>query len=122
MRGGKRAGAGRKPGARSILTMAIKQSLAATAREIAPEGLGAVVGIMRDRRLSPSARLDAARLILAYRHGKPVAAVEVTGKDGGPVEVPPMSVTGLSRRISAIIEAVANRSAAETAAGDETRH
>jgi len=111
MRGGKRSGAGRKPGARTIFTIAIKQSLAATAKEIAPEALGAVVQMLRDRCLTPSARLDAAKTILHYAYGKPIAAVEVTGKDGGPVELRQMGVTELARRISAIIEAAANQPA-----------
>jgi hypothetical protein len=86
MRGGKRPGAGRKPGSRTLLTIAIKQSLAATAKEHAPEAMGAIVAILRDGRLAPAARLDAAKLILHYGYGKPVAAVEVSGPGGRPIE------------------------------------
>ena len=65
--GGKRKGAGRKPGA---VTMA-KRMLADEAKEFSTEMLQTLVGIAKDKDAPHSARVSAASAVLDRGHGKP---------------------------------------------------
>lgn len=83
MRGGKRAGAGRKPG--SVITKA-KRDLATAAKKYAPAALKTLAEIAAKGE-SESARVQAAVAILDRAYGKPPQALEHTGGDGGPIMI-----------------------------------
>lgn len=81
-RGGKRQGAGRKVGSATKRT-----------REIADKALGEgltpleyMLTVLRDESAERSVRLSAAKDAAPYVHPR-LAAVEHTGKDGGPIQV-----------------------------------
>lgn len=67
MRGGKRTGAGRKPGAVSKA----KRELAEMARDHAAAALSTLVSIARDGKANAGARVSAASAILDRGYGKP---------------------------------------------------
>jgi hypothetical protein len=81
-RGGKRPGAGRRSGAVSKA----KRDLGSLAKDHAEMTLAVLVEIAR-RGDSAAARVSAANALLDRRYGKPVQATEVSGPNGGPVEV-----------------------------------
>ncbi|MCC0013684.1 MAG: hypothetical protein H6877_10245 [Rhodobiaceae bacterium] len=45
-----------------------------------------MLGVLRDENMTPESRFEAAKAAAPYVHPK-LAAVEHTGKDGGPIEV-----------------------------------
>lgn len=101
--GGARPGAGRKRG----VVSEIKLNIAQVAREYAPAALQALGEIVVDPMAPHSARVQAANSLLDRAFGKPMSAMEVTGKDGGPIEhavkarvvvVPPKEVAEVSSR------------------------
>lgn len=73
----------------------------------AGEGMGAatpldyMLSVMRDPAVEAARRDEMAKLALPYLHPKP-AAIEHTGKDGGPIEIADVSETDIARRISFI--------------------
>lgn len=73
-RGGKRPGAGRKPGSLNRATILEKKALAELAKELAPEALQALARVMRDSGQSGPAIVAAANSILDRAYGKPFAA------------------------------------------------
>lgn len=83
--GGKRDGAGRKPGAISRATRAAKKTFAEVARDLAPEALQVAAQIMRDETQTGSARMAAINVIMDRGLGKPMQAVHLSGPNGGPV-------------------------------------
>lgn len=78
--GGKRAGAGRKKGVPNKRTAEVVQAVADGG--ITP--LDYLLSVMRDEAGDPVRRVDAAKAAAQYVHPK-LAAVEHTGKDGGPI-------------------------------------
>jgi hypothetical protein len=84
-RGGARPGAGRPKGSRSAATKQEQARISDLAREHADTALTALVNIARDGE-SEAARVSAANAILDRAYGKPVQAMEHTGKDGGPIQ------------------------------------
>ena len=80
--GGAREGAGRKRG----VVSQIKLSMAERAREHAPDALRALYEIAIDKDVHPGARVSAANSIIDRAYGRPLSAMQITGKDGGPVE------------------------------------
>jgi len=66
---------------------------------------------MGDRRAPAAARSHAARTILEYGHGKPVATLEHSGADGGPLRI------ALGERLE---RALARVGAPQALATDET--
>jgi hypothetical protein len=80
--GGRREGAGRKPGSVSKLD--------AEARKKAAEGgmmpLDFLLGIMRDDEQDARSRLDAAKAAAPYCHAR-LSSTELSGPSGGPVSV-----------------------------------
>lgn len=78
MRGGKRAGAGRRKGSVNKLAADIK----ALAQPYGPEALDVIVSAMRDGEKLAD-RLTAAKEMLDRGYGRPAQAV--TGEGGGPV-------------------------------------
>lgn len=81
-RGGAREGAGRKPG----VVSEAKRTFAAAARENADEALDILLAVARNVEAAPAARVSAANSIIDRAYGKPLSALEVTGKDGGAIE------------------------------------
>lgn len=103
-RGGARKGAGRKPG---VVSQA-KLTLAEQARVYGPDLIKALYQIAMDAEAPPNARVSAANSILDRAYGKPLNAMEVTGKDGGAIEhtvkarvviVPPKEIAEVATRL-----------------------
>jgi hypothetical protein len=88
-RGGSRPGAGRKPGLPNKLTADVK----ALAAQYGPQAIKALVEIANGKNQPAAARVSAANALLDRGFGKPVQAMEVTGKDGGPVQQAQVTVT-----------------------------
>lgn len=80
-RGGKRPGAGRKQGAVTKRTQ--EATAAILASGLTP--LDYMLSIMRDETKLPDIRFEAAKAAAPYVHPK-LAAIEHTGKDGGPIQ------------------------------------
>ncbi len=76
-RGGKREGAGRKPGSQSKVTRELKEA----AQVYAAEALNTLAKVCKSGK-SESARVAAACAILDRAYGKPKQQTELTGKDG----------------------------------------
>jgi hypothetical protein len=80
--GGKREGAGRKPGASTRMNEA--------ARAAAAEGglmpLDFMLQVLRDETNTTEDRMDAAKAAAPYVHAK-LASVEHKGEDGGPLQI-----------------------------------
>ena len=103
-RGGARSGAGRKPG---VVSQA-KLTLAEQSRAYGPDLIKALYQIAMDDEVSPNARVSAANSILDRAHGKPLNAMQLTGKDGGAIEhtlkarvviVPPNEIAEVATRL-----------------------
>jgi hypothetical protein len=100
--GGKRTGAGRKPGAVSK----VKRALSEMAREYGDEALQTLVSLMKGGE-SDQVRLSAANAILDRGYGKPPASLEVTGADGGPIQTQEVSPRErIARRLAGLSAAV----------------
>lgn len=81
-RGGARPGAGRKPGSVNKSTADIK----ALAQDYGAEALETLAKLMRGTKTPAAARVAAAKELIDRGYGKATQAVELTGKDAGPVE------------------------------------
>ncbi len=84
-RGGRRAGAGRKPGTKARATVVQKATLSELARKHTAAALRTLVEVAASG-TSEAARIAAASAILDRGYGKPPASVEHSGPDGGPIE------------------------------------
>lgn len=82
MRGGKRPGAGRKPGAKNKASADREKAI----RKSGLTPLDYMLRLMRNGKLDRGTRLEAAKSAAPYVHPK-LASVEVTGPEGGPVQV-----------------------------------
>jgi hypothetical protein len=71
-RGGKRAGSGRKPGAKNKATLALKEY----AGQFSQEAVQVLVEAMRDPEAPPAVRIQAADKLLDRSHGKPAVHLE----------------------------------------------
>ena len=80
-RGGKRPGAGRPAGSTNLRSLDSIEEI--TASGLTP--LEYLTQVYRDPLVDESKRIDAAKAAAPYVHAK-LSAVELTGKDGGPVE------------------------------------
>lgn len=90
-RGGRREGAGRKPGSVSKLDAEARRK--AMERGIMP--LDFLLEIMRDGSQEARSRLDAAKAAAPYCHAR-LSATEVSGPDGGPVSVRTTNILDIS--------------------------
>jgi hypothetical protein len=81
MRGGRRVGAGRKPGSVSRIDAEARQK--ALAGGMTP--LDFLLSVMRDDTRDFPARLDAAKAAAPYCHAR-LASTELSGPDKGPIE------------------------------------
>ena len=79
--GGKRPGAGRKKGSLNKTTADVK----VLAQQYGDDAIKALVDIALSPEHPAAARVSAANALLDRGYGKPTQAVELTGKDGGPV-------------------------------------
>lgn len=84
-RGGKRAGAGRPKGSRSAANKEQIANISELARMHTSVALSALVHVA-SKGESESARVSAASALLDRAWGKPQQALELTGKDGGPIQ------------------------------------
>lgn len=82
IKGGKRHGAGRKKGVPNKRTAEVQKAV----EESGETPLQYLLKRMRDLNADPRDRMTAAISAAPYVHAK-LAAVEVTGKDGGPIEL-----------------------------------
>lgn len=80
--GGKRPGAGRRPGK----VGAAKRALSEMAQDHAQAALNTLAEILGDRDAPASARVSAATAILDRAYGKPPQAMEHSGVDGAPIQ------------------------------------
>jgi len=83
-RGGKRPGAGRKPGSKNKTTTETGKTLAEMAAEYTPEALLTLAEIMQDETATATARVAAANSLLDRAHGKPLQMVADIPKDQVP--------------------------------------
>lgn len=88
-KGGARPGAGRKPGAPNKKTQELQRAVESSG--MTP--LAYMLTVMRDEAEEPRQRLAAAQAAAPYVHSK-LSSVELTGQDGGPVQI-----TTIERRI-----------------------
>lgn len=82
IKGGSRPGAGRKPGSpnkRTVETQKLVEESGLTPLEY-------MLSVMRDGAEEPKVRLHAATQAAPYVHAK-LSSMELTGKDGGAVEI-----------------------------------
>jgi BRCT domain type II-containing protein len=100
--GGRREGAGRKPGS--------VNKLDAEARKKAAEGgmmpLDYLLGIMRDEDQDSRSRLDAAKAAAPYCHAR-LSSTELSGPNGGPVSMQTcqkLDISGLDEEELDILE------------------
>ncbi len=80
--GGKREGAGRKPGVPNKASVARQEEIAASG--LTP--LDYMLGVLRDEKSTEANKMWAAEKAAPYVHPK-LASVEHAGKDGGPLVV-----------------------------------
>lgn len=118
MRGGKREGAGRKPGSVSRIDAEARQR--ALAGGMMP--LDYLLSIMRDDKRDDHARLDAAKAAAPYCHAR-LASTELSGPGGGPIETRNFSDEARVRALEAFLAKtgrLANRNSEDTGAHGET--
>lgn len=109
-RGGRRPGAGRPSGVGNRATPEDKRTLAELAKVYAPAALQVLVDVARDTSAPASSRVAAASALLDRSHGRPVQALEHTGKDGGPIEtadIAMLSPVEREQRLLAVQQALA---------------
>lgn len=99
--GGKRPGAGRKPGSKQRATVEQAGTLAELAREYTSTALGTLVRVAQSSE-SDAAAVSAANAILDRGYGKPVQQTEVTGKDGKDL-IPDQTDLDLARALTFIL-------------------
>ena len=80
--GGPRPGSGRKPGKVS----AAKLDIAERAKSHGEAALLTLADIMADPEAPHNARVSAANALLDRGFGRPMQALEMSGKDGGPIQ------------------------------------
>lgn len=99
--GGKREGAGRKPGSPNKVTASVREA----AQEHGPEALDRLVFLSKNA-VSEAVQVTATKEILDRAYGKSSQSVELTGKDGGPIETVEieLSETERARRIAFILQ------------------
>ena len=81
-------------------------NLESLARVHTETAIKTIAGIMNQPASGAAVRLTAANILLDRGYGKPQAAVEVTGKDGGAIELSALSPHEMARRYDFTIEKV----------------
>lgn len=108
--GGKRTGAGRKPGKVSQA----KRDIMEMAKEHAELALQTLVNICQNGEAEAS-RVSAANAILDRAYGRPVQGVEMSGPDGKPIQTEEVSAR---ERVNSKLARIATRSAADGDTGE----
>lgn len=104
-RGGKRPGAGRRPGQANKLTARQKRTLTDIARDHTEDAMQVLVDIMSDVKAPAAARASAANSVIDRGWGKPAQSHEHTGAGGGPIQT--MDVSGLTdEQLAALYAAI----------------
>ena len=98
MRGGRREGAGRKPG--SVSRIDAEARLKAAAGGMMP--LDYLLSIMRDEGEDKREQLDAAKAAAPYCHAR-LSSTEVSGPDRGPIETREVTDETRARALAAFI-------------------
>lgn len=101
--GGKRAGAGRKKGSVDRATAEQKATLMEVARTHTETAINVLVQVAQASE-SDAARVSAANAILDRGYGKPSQSHEVSGADGGPIEVAPSDPLDIARRVAFLLK------------------
>ena len=96
----------------------LRRRLEPLARAHSPAAIRTLASIVLDKKAPPAARIAAANSILDRGLGKPPQGVELSGKDGGPVET--MEVTD-EARVEAFMAFLA-RTNAKPDQGDKGRN
>ena len=109
--GGARKGSGRK----QKLSVALREKAIEEAGEDARYALGLYIQVMRDEQREIDLRLECAKEVKDTVWGKPAQRTELTGKNGGPIEV---DDTGLSdedraNRVMALLDRARARRSGE---------
>ncbi len=68
-----------------------KEEIRSLARKHTATAINCLVGIMRQPKCAPAARVAAASALLDRGWGKPQQGLELTGKDGGPIQTEEMN-------------------------------
>jgi hypothetical protein len=97
--GGKRPGAGRKPGSKDKATATQVATLSDLARAHTETAINVLVQVAQASE-SDAARVSAANAILDRGYGKPTQLNEHTGKDGGPIQTEDLTENEIARRIA----------------------
>jgi hypothetical protein len=98
MRGGRRPGAGRKPGSVTKIDYEARQK--AHASGLTP--LDYLLSIVRDESKGQRERLDAAKAAAPYCHAR-LSSTEVSGPDKGPIETREVTDEMRARALAAFI-------------------
>jgi len=104
-RGGPRPGAGRPVGAVQRARPEQKKTLSDLAREHTADALNVLV-LIATQGESEAARVSAANALLDRGYGKPQQSVEMSGPEGGPVEIDDRAAAA---RIAALLTAARSR-------------
>lgn len=99
-RGGKREGAGRKPG----MDSAAKRELIDMAKDHGQAAVGVLAEIMNNKVESATARVSAATALLDRGYGKPTQTLAGTGKDGAVlIDAPELTPLETARRMAFVL-------------------
>ena len=79
------------------------ESMARTHTETA---IRTIAGIMQQKSVPPAVRIQAASMLLDRGYGKPAAALEISGKDGGAILLSDMSPAEMERRYEFSVQKV----------------
>lgn len=112
-RGGKRPGAGRKPGTAQVATTEKKKGLAELAQAHTAAALKALADICKDPKAPAASRVQAASALLDRGYGKPVQSVEHAGPGGRPMEMN-LTKTEQARRVAFLLTDASRANGAET--------
>jgi hypothetical protein len=82
---------GRPKRPKTIEARRVIADMKAAARELTQQAIDTLAAIMNDPKAPAAARVSAATAILDRGHGKPTQAVEMSGRDGGPIETADVS-------------------------------
>lgn len=75
--------------------MKVEADAKAIAKSYGEDAINALVEIMNNKAISAAARVSAATSLLDRGYGRPSQAVEMTGRDGGPIETSELSAREL---------------------------
>jgi len=101
-RGGKREGAGRKPGSKDTAAAGEVQNLSVLARTYTVDAINALWAVATGS-ASDAAKVSAAVAILDRGYGRPMQMLEHTGADGGPIATTTTTPREMARAVLSIL-------------------